>query len=233
MSLTVETICDNVLLELGFGTQSAYAAASTDAGKRVFALLNREARQFSRHHWQQLKKIQTFTMSTGDYDYALASDWRYPLADTAWDDSGRRVDFPVTDEEWGYLTAQSITTGVRYKAMIRAGELNFNRIVNGDTVDIAYVSDHPWQATGGGSTKARATADTDVWLLDDEAVQLGLKWRLLKAQGYDEWQTEFQEYQRYVSHLKGTEAGAQTILAHGVLGDNPINPPYADLWDDG
>lgn len=232
MSLTLREICDNVLLELGFQTQSAYAGATTDSEKRIFALANREARVLSRYPWEKLKKSATITMATGTTSYALASDFRHMIADTAWAGAqNRKVDWPTSDEYWGFLQSFTGSTGIRYQVRQRDGELEFHHIVDGDTIRYEYVSDHPIE-DNGGTSKARFTVDSDVWLLDDEAIQMGLKWRFLKSLGHDDWSVERQEYDRYIANLKGSEGGMSTLDLVRSSMDRPPYEPYSDLWAD-
>lgn len=232
MADTVETILDTVLLELGFGTQSAYAAAATDAGKRVFYLMNREARVLSLYEWQALKKTASFTMVASTFEYSLPSDWRQPIRNTAWDNTGnRRVNFPTDNETWAWIEAYGSSSGNKYHGRIRDGKLEFQEITADDVIEISYISDNPWQATGGGAFKANATADTDEWQLDTDAIVMGTKWRLLKAQGYDDWRAEYQDYLQYVNGLKGLETGLQTIDYGGgmTLSRGPFDPTH-DEW---
>lgn len=90
-----------------------------------------------------------------------------------------------------------------------------------------YVSSYPWQ-DGSGMPKASATADTDVWTLDDRLIKLATKWRWKKEKGIEDWQVDQQLYQRHANLLRGRDAGSKAIRFGAMTYHVP--PPYTNLW---
>ncbi len=68
-----------------------------------------------------------------------------------------------------------------------------------------YVNDG-WVQHVDGSFGKRFTADTDIPLLDDDAMILGAKWRFLQAKGIS-YGAQQQEYLDYVKRLKARDGG--------------------------
>ena len=94
--------------------------------------------------------------------------------------------------------------------------------------DLEYVSNN-WLIDSGRSTVANSmTADTQLPLLDDQLIALGLKWRLKRENGL-EYGENYREYERRMSNLIGRETppqiltltpGAQRTLSVGYVPDS-------------
>lgn len=75
-----------------------------------------------------------------------------------------------------------------------------------------YVSNF-WVQTVGGTNKASFTLDTDVPVLDSQAIILGTKWRFAQAKSLPSAASLQLEYSDYVMQLIGRDGGAPTLRA--------------------
>lgn len=69
-----------------------------------------------------------------------------------------------------------------------------------------YISSYPVVAVDGTTYKQYFTADTDMTLLNDRAVIMGLKWRFWAQKGLN-WVPLRSDYRRYVDVLKARDGG--------------------------
>lgn len=74
-----------------------------------------------------------------------------------------------------------------------------------DALVFEYVNDG-WVAAADGTYKKRFTADTDTTILDDDALILGVKWRMWQIKGFSYGAMQ-QEYIDYVTRLKSRDGG--------------------------
>lgn len=68
-----------------------------------------------------------------------------------------------------------------------------------------------WCQSSGGVLQTSMTADTDVPLLDSQAIIMGTKWRFLQAKGIPTAASMQTEYLDYVSQLIARDGGASTL----------------------
>lgn len=89
--------------------------------------------------------------------------------------------------------------------------------VDGQTVKIGlvfdYISNYPVQAANG-TLKETFTADTDTFVLDDDLLELDVKWRYMQALAQDYAEARF-EFERHFSVAKAHDLGPTTIRADG------------------
>jgi len=74
-----------------------------------------------------------------------------------------------------------------------------------------------------GTKKQKFTADTDVPLMDEQSIILGIKWRFLQAKGFS-YAAQQDEYNAYVSRRQGADGGAQTLNLGRPAAPSLISP---------
>jgi hypothetical protein len=229
--LTLANICDQVLKELGFVSFGSYIGSTTPAALQVGALANVAAPQLRQYGMQALTKSTTRALTTGTDTYELPTGFWHLVADTSFKSSSSNgVKIATDPAEWAYLKASGASGGgTNYRARIINNLLNVHQATTGDTLRFEYVDSRPIQATGAGALKERFTADTDVWLLDDELIVRDLSWRLQKAKGMPSWNAAFQDFRNYARHKRGTETGMRTLSMPGEEGPYDPPAPYTDL----
>lgn len=166
---------NSVLGRSGFVAESSFVGGDIDAVQMVeFAnMVNIEFRNF--YPWPRLRKTGTLTMN-GSSSYSLASDFHRLIPSSMYNTaSDTPVNLPADDMLWGYLKSTTATiAGNRYTGKIIGGSVVFDAENAGDVITYDYISKNACQATGGGTLKELFTADTDVFLLDEETFITGV-----------------------------------------------------------
>lgn len=119
-----------------------------------------------------------------------------------------------------YQAAHAITyTSAYANFRIKAGRLLiYPTVAAGDQLVWEYSSNALVQDSDG-NFKRKFTADTDVFVLDDDVLLLWLdwRWRAKKGQPYAE---EFQEYERYVTTMASKDGNPNILRLSSPYGDN-------------
>jgi hypothetical protein len=167
----------------------------------------------------------TIAMTTATL-YDLPADFHSYIPNTAY--ANARVDgfdLPTDEQTWAFLSASGAGDAV-YRARFIGGQLEILNPVDGVSLTLEYVSAYPWEDSEG-TAKPLATADTDVWRLDDRLMKMAVKWRWKKEKGLEDWQQDAALYQRYVNTLRGRQ-GAKALLFGEPGFFDPA--PYTNLW---
>lgn len=102
-------------------------------------------------------------------------------------------------------------TGPRYQFRIRGGDLLVNPVpVAGHDWAFEYISKN-WIISADGMTyREFFTQDTDEFLLPDQLVLMGLRWRWMREKGLD-YSELYQTYEMQVKDAIGRDAGKPTL----------------------
>lgn len=184
--------------EVGVPRPSTVVTANNTHARQLLALANREGAELAkRYQWQALIKEFTHTTLAQENQgliTTLMPGINIPLTETFWNRS-EQVTTPgsVTPQRWQLLKASGIT-GPYSEIRFRAGSLlMIPAPAAGDTLAGEYVSKYFCQSSGGTDQTAWA-ADTDVAVLDDDLMEMGIIWRWRKMKGY-EWQSYRVDYE--------------------------------------
>jgi len=158
-------------------------------------------------------------LTFGKDTYPENADFDRFLNGTAWDRTNRWAllgpDSPQLDE---YHRSGIVTTGPR-RHFRQTGNLTagtYRLWPPPQTIDTPfqiaweYLSLN-WVRNVGGTLQASMTADTDVPILDSQALVLGVKWRFLQAKGIPTAASMQTEYLDYVNQLIARDGGAPTL----------------------
>jgi hypothetical protein len=227
---TLKGILDQVLDETGFSKPSSYFGSTDEAAIRGRQLANASVSDLLNLRHRKLIKTGTISMTTAS-TYPLPSDLHAFVADTMYEQGDSQpVHFPTTDQQFAVVNASGVGDGVLTNVRVIGGNFEIDEPKNGEDLEYTYRSNHPIQATGGGSTKGAYTADTDVWLLDDRLHILDIIWRWRKLHGM-EYQDDLALYKRYEKSYLGRDGGARAINMN--VNRRDFRPgPSADLWVD-
>lgn len=224
MAISLLNAAKQVLGESGFDVPTAVVAA-TD--KMAFYVACRSVRELRRHQWQKLIKSTTVNM-TAATDYALASDFLAYVPDTLWSNGGTRpVNMPTTPSTWTILKSGIGMNPGQYNCRFINDRLEIQNPTDGEQLRYEYVSKNAL-TDSGGTAKEMFTADTDLWVLDDELFLADFRWRYKKEKGLDDWQVDLEEFRRYRNRLAGDDAGSQTIYPGDPYASRPR--PYFNDW---
>lgn len=232
MTLTVANLCDRALQESGFVKFSAYFGATAAGALQLTGLISSMGQELLQFGWQKLTTTGTQALTTGTLTYALPTGFGWYVPDTMMTDgSSNLADAPTSPQRWQLIKSTSGSgPGPGYRVRFFQDLIQVIDPTTGHTIRFEYVDNRPWQATGAGARKALPTVDTDVWLLDDQAGLLWLKWQLQAAKGMPGWRTAKAAWDLYASHRRGVESGAKTIVECGDSDDYTPPSPYTNLW---
>jgi hypothetical protein len=161
----------------------------------------------------------TFSQDT----FALPSDFDRYLGQTWWDRTNRWAllgpDTPQIDQwhrsgivvtgprrHWRQVGATASSSSVSWRIWppLTSATTNAQELI------WEYLSNKGVWTTGGTTKQLNFTADTDVPILDSDAITLGLKWRWLQAKRYQYADIQ-QEYLDYVDRLKARDGGNRIL----------------------
>lgn len=222
--MSLLTIIQNACAEVGVSTPSS-AIGNTDANVvQMLALLNREGKWLARgYDWQVLRKEGSFTTSAAnqqiadltsftDTSSATITDFDRFVPKSMWDrTASEQIGEPLTPQRYQGDLA-NVTTGVRYRYVIRGNALFFSPIPPAShSVYFEYFKKH-WCSASGGAGKVAFTLDTDLGILDEDLLTQGVVVRFLKAKGLD-YAEEFRRYEHLISVLTGQQSPAPDLNA--------------------
>lgn len=169
-------------------------------------------------------------------NYALPSDFAYLIAQTEWDRNFRwQLLGPLDAQEWQVIKSGISPVGPRMRFRIMQGRFYINPVGSAsslytDTIAYEYVSS-AWVAVTGAPTAGVQTAyalDTDVSILPEDLLILSLKWRYLRAKGFD-YSEEYDQYSEKLDRTIGRSASNRSLplnaRASGIRLLNSQNVP--------
>lgn len=166
----------------------------------------------------------------GNDSYALPNDFAFFITQTMWDGNFRwQLLGPLEAQEWAVLKFGISPTGPRRRFRIFNNLFYIDPVPNdnGSLIAYEYYSAY-WAQSSTGTTQSGFLADTDNFLLDDDVMTLGLKWRYKQRAGLDYTQ-EKEDYdmalQRVMSRDGGTRNLPLNATASGVRLLNNQNIP--------
>lgn len=183
---------------------------------QIQALLEEEGNDLSsRGDWQNLTYEATLTTiaqeSQGAINTIASNGYRHIKNDTIWDRTDRLpVIGPINQRQWQALKAV-VMTGPRYQYRIRGNELLVNPVpVAGHDWAFEYISKN-WIISADSLTyRSLFLLDTDTFLLPDDLLLMGLRWRWMREKGLD-YSELFATYENLVKDAIGRDGGKQTL----------------------
>ena len=206
---------------MGFTTPNTATGSTDPQVIQMTAILNEEGQELSRRHtWQALVQEATFTTVATEIQTAIPTGMRYLINDTIWNRDLRRPVFgPLTAQRWQQLKASNIQ-GPWNQFRIIGGNIKFIPApVAGQTCAYEYVSDN-WCYDTGNTGKTAFTADDDTSYLDEQILQLGLRWRFKKEKGL-EYGEDFSTYERMVMDAIARDGARDLLTLDGMRWDIP------------
>lgn len=196
--MTLLTIVQDAADLVGIARPDNVVASSDTSTRQLLALANIEGKGLARRFaWQELERIFSHTTLAAELQGALATimpGYNWAVDRTLWNQTQQDpARGSLTSQEWQYL--QAITsTGPYSDFRFRDGNLYlYPAPAAGDTFAGEYVSKY-WCQSSGGSDQEEWAADTDVGVLDEHLMTLGLRYRYLQAKGlpYQEAKMEYE-----------------------------------------
>ena len=218
---------------LGIVRPSSVIGSSDQQARQLLGLAQQEGKELARRYpWNKLVTEKTITATaTETQSSGIPTDFDRMINGSFFNRSkNRRVEGPMTPTEWQNYKA-SVTTVLFDAFRIRGNNLLLAPTPTaGNSYAYEYVSTY-WVATTAASTtpaQASWAVDTDVGILSEELMSLGIVWRFLKAKGLD-YAEAFRTYEAQVM-LAATADGAKRTVQLGRSYDfrRPRVPTYPD-----
>ncbi len=220
--MSLLTIVQQVCRSPGVGipTPSAVATSTDEGILQLFQLANEEGEELAnRGPWQALQTETTFTTVATELQglmTTIAPNLNYIINDTIWDRDLRRPVFgPLTPQWWQQQIAQ-VMTGPWSQFRVRQGQLLFTPAPPaGDTCAFEYITKAWCTDSTGAAAKTAFTDDSDVSLLDEGIMRLGVIWRWKQGKGL-EYGEDYAKYERRVADALARDA-SKPILNLGQV----------------
>jgi len=214
--MSLLTIAQNVADFTGFERPTTVIGNTDPIARQLFAFINREGKQLMRaSNWPILLKEHTFNTVNGTQSYALPTDYDRSVGSTMYN----RTDLdqmigPITPQQFQQDRHGTASAGITQKFRFKPSSnvLKFDITptpTSAESIGFEYVSSH-WNQTSGGTSQAAMAADTDVGILDETLLEMGVTWRFKQNHGltYDE---DFRQYQLELRQAISRAGGAPVI----------------------
>jgi hypothetical protein len=183
--------------------------------RQVHALAVEEADELAASfNWQALTVEKTFTTeASAAQSTALPSDLSRFVSNSFFNRTTRRpVLGPITPQLWQNIQANPQLNRVVLAFRERDGSFLITPTPPaGQTIAYEYISDE-WATSADGATAREAwTVDTDLCLLDERLIKLGIRWRWKKTKGLP-YAEDYDTYQQQ-KDIKQARDGGSTILS--------------------
>lgn len=223
--MTLLSIIEDVTDELGLPQPSAVIAATDQTTRGLLRMATRAGRELrdASHPlggWTILNMEHTFTTVASQAEYTLPSDFRRLINETAWDrDSFWRMRGGLSPQEWQAVkSGLAISPALRLRWRIKRGASTSTKVFNvdptptatGENLVFEYTSTDWVRNTADTATQDGWVADTDVALLEEGLITMGVIWRFLRARGLA-FATQLAEYEREVEQAIARDGGAPTL----------------------
>lgn len=235
-SMTLLEMVQAVCGEIGLPQVTAVVTSLDQQVRQLLALANREGREQASAPggWPQLRGEQTITLVNGQAAYDFPTDFSSYIPSTIWDRDQRwPVAGPLTAQEWQYVKSGLITSQPWQRYRVMDGQVYFDptptSTTGGQTVVIEYQS-NAWCKSLAGVKQSAWGADTDTFLLPDDVMTLGIKWRFLAAKrfAYDE---EKKEYTDCVDREFARAYVGRTLPLNASNNRNWLGDGYSQIGD--
>tara|TARA_R100000655_G_scaffold97398_1_gene140317 strand:- start:10 stop:726 length:717 start_codon:yes stop_codon:yes gene_type:complete len=214
--MSLLTIAQTVADYTGFERPSTVVGNTDPIARQLLVFINREGKQLMRAtNWPILSKEHTFNTANGTQNYALPTDFDRFVSGTAYNRTDlNQLAGPITPQQYQADRFGTTTGGVveRFRLKPSSNALRFDLTPTPtatESIGFEYISSH-WNQTSGGTSQAAMAADTDVGILDEALIEMGVTWRFKQNHGlaYDE---DFRQYQLELRQAISRSGGAPII----------------------
>lgn len=224
--MSLLTVVQKSAARLGLAEPDSVISNTEQNAVTLLSFANQEGIELARRAtWQALTKEQTFvTVAAAAQTSSIPSDFEWYIPETMFNrTSRRRVVGPLSSEEWQQIQS-SLITRVNPAFRIRGNTILITPTPTaGNTVAYEYISNQ-WCESSGGTDQSAWAADTDVGLLDEELMTLGIVWRWKKAKGFD-YSEEFRTYELQVAQKILRDGSKQRLSMDRVPADRVPHAP--------
>ena len=224
--MSLLTIVQNVCDTIGLAQPSAVIGSTDQNIIALQAMANTEGRELlDRFSWPATQLEVTHTSLAAELQgvmTTLAPGFSYITSSTFWDRTlTQPVRGPLTPIEWQALKART-ATGPYASYRIFGGKLYaYPAPSAGNTWVFEYQSMYFCQSAAGAN-QSKWTADTDVGVLDEHLMEMGIIWRFKKKNGLD-YSEDYRSYEQKLA-TETSRAGGRPIL--NMTDETPMRGVY-------
>ena len=224
--MSLLTIVQNVCDTIGLAQPSAVIGSTDQNIIALQAMANTEGRELlDRFSWPATQIEVTHTSLAAELQgvmTTLAPGFSYITSSTFWDRTlTQPVRGPLSPIEWQALKART-ATGPYASYRIFGGKLYaYPAPSAGNTWVLEYQSPDVCQSAAGAN-HSKWTADTDVGVLDEHLMEMGIIWRFKKKNGLD-YSEDYRSYEQKLA-TETSRAGGRPIL--NMTDETPMRGVY-------
>ena len=213
--MTLLTLVQNASDTIGLARPSAVVSSTDGNVRTLLSLANTEGRELlERYSWPATQIEVTHTTLAAELQgvmTTIAPGFGYIINDTFWDRTlTQPVTGPLTPSEWQALKART-ATGPYASYRLRGGSLYaYPAPSSGNTWVFEYQSTYFCQSSGAANQSAWA-ADTDVGVLDENLMELGVVWRFKKKNGLD-YSEDYRVYEQKLANEMARVGGKRALI---------------------
>lgn len=216
--MTLLTICQTVASEAGFAVPASIVGNSDDTASLLFSMANRSGKVLAGRSWSILQKEYAFSQVAAQAAYNFPADLGRFLDYTFWD----RTNFwnlrgSLNPQEWQRYKSGIQSTTPRQRFRVKLGQIYIDPTPTAaDSLVIEYLSDY-WVAVTAAPTvgaKSAFSLDTDVSLIDEDAIAMDTLWRFLNRKGLA-YAEEKDQADRFIDELFANDTPKGPIYLGG------------------
>lgn len=226
--MSLLTIIQNACDKIGI-TRPSVVLSSTDGNIRtMLAFANEEGQELvERYGWPELQAEALHTTLAAEDQGAIETimpGFGSLIDATIWDrDLTQPVTGPLSPVEWQALKSRT-STGPYSQYRVRGKNLlAYPAPTAGNTWAIEYQTRYFCESSGGTSQDSWQ-ADTDIGLLDENLISLGVVWRFKKKNGFD-YSEDFRKYEQKIAN-KMARVGGKKFLDMTSNGSDMVRGIY-------
>jgi len=229
MSSTVLQIGNTAADTVGLPRQATLVGNSNQNAVKILRAITAAGRDAHRDfEWAQLKREHTFATDASS-SYAMPTYYDRMILGTAWDRTQYRpLVGPLSSSKWQEYESGAIgVTGLSTLFRIYSNS-DGDKVIEiypstdtGNTLAFEYI-DSRRLISSSGDLQEDIVADTDVFVIDDEVVEAGTVWRLLRMLGLN-YDDEKLEYVKLIDERRANDSGAP-VLDLRLSGGSSFDP---------
>lgn len=157
-------------------------------------------------------------LAFGQDAYPLPDDYGWAIPQTYWDRNYRwQLLGPLQAQEWQVLKSGISPTGPRRRIRFINGLFYIDPVpADSTSIEVFEYYRNTWVlATDGVTAKSSFTVDSDTYMLPSEMLILGLKWRYLRAKGFD-YSDEYTQWGLHLERSTGRDGGQRSLPLNSI-----------------
>lgn len=238
--MSLLTICRNAAIEINIAQPAVVIGSGAPEVQSLLRYANKVGNMMARAFpWQAIRREQVFTAAAAnEQPSALPDDFSYFVPDCMWNRStSQQITGPISAQEHAARVA-ALNSDSGYPKFSYRGNviLLLPAPSGGNSIAFEYAS-MEWASTADGATKKTAFGvDTDISLIDEELITLGVIYEFLKQASLPAAGDALADYRSRFEMLSAAEVtSAATLTVGDIFGSGRhysgvVSPDLAGLF---